>query len=87
MVGLHLPPAHRDELLARTEGWMTGLRLAALRAARGKQAASISRITGDEPAVADYLWDEVLASLPPDSRLFLLRTSVADGSAAIWPTR
>ena len=78
MVGLHLPPAHRDELLARTEGWMTGLRLAALRAARGKQAASISRITGDEPAVADYLWDEVLASLPPDSRLFLLRTSVAD---------
>ena len=78
MVGLHLPPAHRDELLARTEGWMTGLRLAALRAARGKQAASISGITGDEPSVADYLWDEVLASLPADSRLFLLRTSVAD---------
>jgi LuxR family transcriptional regulator, maltose regulon positive regulatory protein len=78
MVGLHLPPAHRDELLDRTQGWMTGLRLAALRAARGKQAASISRISGDEPAVADYLWDEVLASLPADSRLFLLRTSVAD---------
>jgi LuxR family maltose regulon positive regulatory protein len=76
MVGLHLPPAQRDELLARTEGWMTGLRLAALRAARGKQA--VSRITGAEPTVADYLWDEVLASLPPDSRLFLLRTSVAD---------
>jgi LuxR family transcriptional regulator, maltose regulon positive regulatory protein len=76
MVGLQLAPAQRDELLARTQGWMTGLRLAALRAARGKQA--ISRITGDEPAVADYLWDEVLASLPPDSRLFLLRTSVAD---------
>ncbi|HEX7994432.1 MAG TPA: hypothetical protein VF506_10960, partial [Streptosporangiaceae bacterium] len=76
MVGLKLAPAQRDELLVRTEGWMTGLRLAALRAARGKQV--ISRITGDEPAVADYLWDEVLASLPPDSRLFLLRTSVAD---------
>ncbi|HKR68830.1 MAG TPA: LuxR C-terminal-related transcriptional regulator [Streptosporangiaceae bacterium] len=78
LVGLHLPPAQRDELLERTQGWMTGLRLAALRAARGKQAASISRISGDEPAVADYLWDEVLASLPADSRLFLLRTSVAD---------
>ena len=38
----------------------------------------MSRITGDEPAVADYLWDEVLASLPAESRLFLLRTSVAD---------
>ncbi len=78
MVGLDLPPAQRDELLARTEGWMTGLRLAALRAGPGRPAASISRITGDEPAVADYLWDEVLASLPADSRLFLLRTSVAD---------
>ncbi len=78
MVGLDLPPAQRDELLARTEGWMTGLRLAALRAGPGRPGASISRITGDEPAVADYLWDEVLASLPADSRLFLLRTSVAD---------
>jgi len=76
MVGLQLAPAQRDELLARTEGWMTGLRLAALRAARGKQA--VSRITGDEPAVADYLWDEVLAGLPADSRVFVLRTSVAD---------
>ena len=78
LVGLDLPDAQRDELLARTKGWMTGIRLAALRAGPGKPAASISRISGDEPAVADYLWDEVLASLPPDSRLFLLRTSVAD---------
>jgi LuxR family maltose regulon positive regulatory protein len=78
MVGLDLPAAQRDELLTRTQGWITGLRLAALRASPGKPATSISRITGDEPAVADYLWDEVLASLPPDSRLFLLRTSVAD---------
>jgi LuxR family maltose regulon positive regulatory protein len=76
MVGHDLPPAQRDELLARTQGWMTGLRLAALRAGPGR--AVISGITGAEPAVADYLWDEVLASLPPDSRLFLLRTSVAD---------
>jgi LuxR family maltose regulon positive regulatory protein len=78
MVGLELPTAQRDELLTRTQGWITGLRLAAMRAGPGKPATSISRITGDEPAVADYLWDEVLASLPPDSRLFLLRTSVAD---------
>jgi LuxR family transcriptional regulator, maltose regulon positive regulatory protein len=76
MVGHDLPRAQRDELLARTQGWMTGLRLAALRAGPG--TAAISGITGAEPAVADYLWDEVLASLPPDSRLFLLRTSVAD---------
>jgi LuxR family maltose regulon positive regulatory protein len=78
MVGLDLPTAQRDELLARTQGWITGLRLAAMRAGPGRPATSISRISGDEPAVADYLWDEVLASLPPDSRAFLLRTSVAD---------
>ena len=76
MVGHDLPPAQRDELLTRTQGWITGLRLAALRAGPGKTV--ISGITGAEPAVADYLWDEVLASLPPDSRTFLLRTSVAD---------
>ena len=78
MLGLDLTAAERDELLRRTEGWITGLRLAAMRAGSGKPTASVSRITGDEPAVADYLWDEVLASLPAASRLFLLRTSVAD---------
>lgn len=78
LAGLDLSDAQRDELLARTQGWITGLRLAAMRAGPGKPATSVTRITGDEPTVADYLWDEVLASLPPDSRLFLLRTSVAD---------
>ncbi len=78
MLGLDLTAAERDELLRRTEGWITGLRLAAMRAGSGKPTASVARITGDEPAVADYLWDEVLASLPAESRLFLLRTSVAD---------
>jgi LuxR family transcriptional regulator, maltose regulon positive regulatory protein len=78
MLDLDLTAPERDELLRRTEGWITGLRLAAMRAGSGKPTASVSRITGDEPAVADYLWDEVLASLPAESRRFLLRTSVAD---------
>ena len=78
LLDLDLPAAECDELLRRTEGWITGLRLAAMRAGSAQPAASVSRITGDEPAVADYLWDEVLASSPADRRLFLLRTSVAD---------
>ncbi len=78
MLGHALPDAERDELLRRTQGWMTGLRLAAMRVAPGKPAASVSSITGAEPMVADYLWDEVLACLPAERRLFLLRTSVAD---------
>ena len=77
MLGRDVPAAQRDELLKRTLGWITGLRLAAMRTA-GRPAAVVSRICGDEPAVADYLWDEVLAGLPPASREFLLRTAVAD---------
>jgi len=78
MLGHALPEEERDELLSRTQGWMTGLRLAAMRVTPGRAAASVSRITGAEPMVADYLWDEVLACLPADRRLFLMRTSVAD---------
>ena len=78
MLGHALPDAERDELLRRTQGWMTGLRLAAMRVAPGKPATSVSRISGSEPAVADYLWDEVLTCLPAERRIFLLRTSVAD---------
>jgi len=81
MLGIDVPAAERDELLARTQGWMTGLRLAALRAGqdgRDAPARRISAITGDDPAVADYLWDEVLATQAAGDRLFMLRTSVAD---------
>ncbi|HEX9065179.1 MAG TPA: AAA family ATPase, partial [Streptosporangiaceae bacterium] len=77
MLGRDVPPAQRDELLKRTEGWVTGLRLAAMRTA-GRPSAVVSRISGDEPAVADYLGDEVLAGLPATDREFLLRTSVTD---------
>jgi len=78
MLGHALPDAERDELLRRTQGWMTGLRLAAMRVSPGRPAASVSRITGAEPTVADYLWDEVLACLPAERRIFMMRTSVAD---------
>ena len=78
MLGIDVPAAERDKLLARTQGWMTGLRLAALRVGPDRPASQISGITGDEPAVADYLWDEMLATQPGGRRLFLLRTSIAD---------
>ena len=78
MLGIDVAAAERDELLARTEGWMTGLRLATLRTGPDRAASQIASITGDDPAVADYLWDEVLATQPARRRLFLLRTSVVD---------
>ncbi len=78
MLGLDLPAAQRDELQRRTQGWMAGLRLAAMRTEPGSPGAAVAPITGDEPPVADYLRDEVLAGLPAERKLFLLRTSVTD---------
>ena len=79
MLGLDVDAYARDELLRRTEGWMAGLRLAAMSArAREPEDGRITDIAGDEPLVTDYLWDEVLGRQPAETRLFMLRTSVTD---------
>jgi LuxR family transcriptional regulator, maltose regulon positive regulatory protein len=79
MLGLDIEAAARDEVLARTEGWMAGLRLAAM-SFRGqvRESGRITDLAGDEPLVSDYLWDEVLRRQPPETRLFMLRTSVTE---------
>jgi LuxR family transcriptional regulator, maltose regulon positive regulatory protein len=87
MLGLSVAPAQRDQLLHRTEGWMTGLRLAAM-AAQPPAAAELCPPGGPPPGppsmspgnteeiLVDYVCDEVLARQPADIRAFLLRTSV-----------
>jgi LuxR family maltose regulon positive regulatory protein len=66
-------------LVARTEGWAAGLRLAALAAAGhpdpGRLAAEFS---GTERTVAEYLLAEVLDRQPEPVRLLLLRTSILE---------
>jgi LuxR family transcriptional regulator, maltose regulon positive regulatory protein len=75
-LGLSCHPAIRDELLECTEGWMTGLRLAALIAQRdGDLTASA---IGTDRIVADYMRDEVLDHQPAVVKDFLCRTSVAE---------
>jgi len=79
ILGLDVDAAARDELLARTEGWMAGLRLAAMSVrSQVPDGGRITSIAGDEPLVTDYLWDEVLGRQPPEIRLFMLRTSVTE---------
>jgi LuxR family transcriptional regulator, maltose regulon positive regulatory protein len=66
------------ELLAeRTEGWPAGVYLAALwlRDLEGPDQG-VRSFLGSGRHVADYLTDEVLTALAPDTRDFLLRTSV-----------
>src|SRR6202020_222457 len=71
MLGVALAPAQRAELLARTEGWMAGLRLALM---SGPGAAPPGTAA---PAVIDYVRDEVLGRQSPQTRAFLLKTCVA----------
>ena len=86
LLGIGMTPAQRDELLHRTEGWMAGLRLAAMAprpgatapgAAAGGAGGVGGAVGGAEAVVIDYVCDEVLDRQSPDTRQFMLRTSVA----------
>jgi len=75
--GLGLTSSSIRTLQARTEGWVAGVRIAALAlAGSDDRSGLIERFGGDDHAVADYLVSEVLAGLAEDRRDFLLRTSV-----------
>ena len=77
--GVRLSDGALESLVARTEGWAAGLRLAALSMARDpdpeRLAASLS---GRERAVAEYLLTEVLERQPVEVNRMLLRTSILE---------
>ncbi|WP_442934417.1 LuxR C-terminal-related transcriptional regulator [Micromonospora sp. CPCC 205546] len=81
--GVALPAAGVRRLRDRTGGWPAALRLAAL-ALRGQPdpARWVEQFGGDQPAVAGYLREEVLAGLDPDARDVLRRSAVADAVCA-----
>ncbi|REF35454.1 LuxR C-terminal-related transcriptional regulator [Thermasporomyces composti] len=79
LVGVELDAEDVATVLERTEGWMAGLRLAALwRQTQPPWRREFASFTGAEPMVAEYLDEEVLAPQPAKVRRFLLRTSVVD---------
>ncbi|MFG3578969.1 LuxR C-terminal-related transcriptional regulator [Micromonospora chersina] len=76
--GVPLPAAAVPRLAERTGGWPAGLRFAALALrAQADPARAVDRFTGDQPDVAGYLRDEVLAPLDPAARDVLRRSAVA----------
>lgn len=83
VAGSDLGAAQIDALLARTEGWVAGLQLAAL-SLRGRRDVDefIERFAGDDRHVADYLTEQVLERQSPDVHDFLLATSVLDRMSA-----
>jgi LuxR family transcriptional regulator, maltose regulon positive regulatory protein len=75
--GLELTPAQVAVLHARTEGWVAGLRLAALALRRTDDAAGfLSSFSGDERSVAEYLTGEILENLGAERQDFLRVVSV-----------
>jgi LuxR family transcriptional regulator, maltose regulon positive regulatory protein len=77
--GIRLTDDELALLLQRTEGWPAGLYLATLSLrAQPDTAAALSRFAGDDRVVADYLRDELLAPMAPESVAFLTRTSILD---------
>jgi LuxR family maltose regulon positive regulatory protein len=77
--GVSVEPAAIASLHERTEGWATGLRLAAMSLVHHHSPEQfVAEFAGSERTVADYLLGEVLLSQPPDVRDLLLRTCILD---------
>jgi LuxR family maltose regulon positive regulatory protein len=89
-MGLRLQFPAVQILESRTEGWITGLQLAALalqeerggiapgRERRGDTQAFAAAFTGDDRFVMDYLLAEVLERQPEAVRDFLQRTAILE---------
>jgi LuxR family maltose regulon positive regulatory protein len=77
--GVHISEDSLDKLVARTEGWAAGLRLAALSLAGNTDPDRFAaEFSGSERTVAEYLLEEVLARQPPEVSRLLLRTSILE---------
>jgi LuxR family maltose regulon positive regulatory protein len=77
--GVQLSEEALDKLVARTEGWAAGLRLAALSLAGTDDAERFAAdFSGSERTVAEYLLEEVLERQPPEVSHLLLRTSILE---------
>jgi LuxR family maltose regulon positive regulatory protein len=76
---LTLPPATVQTLEARTEGWVTGLQLAALSLRyRSDPLDTPARGPGQPRYLVDFLAGEVLNRQPEELRTFLQRSAILD---------
>lgn len=79
VMGFHLSAEDVAALETRTEGWITGLQLAALSIkGQGDVHRFIQAFAGDHRYIVDYLVEEVLLHQPDAIRDFLLQTSILE---------
>jgi LuxR family maltose regulon positive regulatory protein len=75
--GLELAEAEIAALTARTEGWVTGLQLAALSLRATEDVSGfVAALAGQHRYIVDYLMEEVLLRQPEPVQRFLLNTAV-----------
>ena len=75
LLGTTVSEQQLDDVLARTEGWVAGIRLAGLsQRATGRSAPT--RGAAPEAQFSDYVEAECFAVLTPDERTFVRRTSI-----------
>jgi LuxR family maltose regulon positive regulatory protein len=79
VMGLGLSVETVTALESRTEGWITGLQLAAI-AMRGHKDTHefVNAFAGSHRYVLDYLTEQVLERQPPSTQSFLLKTVILD---------
>ncbi|MGG4143475.1 LuxR C-terminal-related transcriptional regulator [Paenibacillus algorifonticola] len=74
---LHLTKEQVTRLCLQTEGWISGLQLAAISLKQsGNIPESIEQFNGHHHHISDYLLEEVFSQLPIQLRDFLLETSI-----------
>ena len=77
--GAEVDQAALHDLLQRTEGWPTGLYIAALAMNSGTRHSEVGfMFTGDDVYMGDYLRSELLDRISNTEASFLTRTSVLD---------
>lgn len=83
VMGFHLDEGSIAVLENRTEGWITGLQMAALSLRYCENAPGfIEGFSGTDRYILDYLLEEVLTGQPPEIQRFLLYTSVLERLSA-----
>jgi LuxR family maltose regulon positive regulatory protein len=78
LLGLDVDPETLAALLDVTEGWATGIYLAALVSGGRSVDEWLPNVSGDQRDIAAYLLDEVLGRQPPDLCAFLEQTSILE---------
>jgi LuxR family maltose regulon positive regulatory protein len=70
-------------LIRRTEGWVAGIRLAAISMdTRPDPDQAVKELTAENSALTGYLVEEVLNAQPPEARKVLLSTSILEQVSA-----